>query len=288
MVKFFDIILPLLLLLLVTFIFVLKMGWVKLPQVDFSELKKPKDKEEEKARKKASKEKARENVLAGTHVYLARCLYDAIRYIICGLLVIFGLVMQNVALVMFAAFLFMLSTADRDFAGIRTPVAIVIGFIRKGEVVKKEEELYSSMALLQNLILQHEHKPVGALYLIEFLKRDANLTKNAYSKLIANLQMEKKQDAIDAFSEAVNSPNARDFAKLLVTLDEIPPNEMIESLVSRQDYMQQTSLTKAKKRAELGSDLIYIPVLFTVIIVIADMVYVGYASEMGEMFSFAM
>ncbi len=284
MEKLFIYIAPVLIFIGAAVILSFAAGFIK--PLKFSRKKKETAPIDERTKKKMARNQARENVLEGTHIYLAKSLYNAIRYIFCAVLMLMTIVTMSPMGLFLTIIIFLFSVPERKFAGMTTPFGLILNLIQKDEILTKEEELYSSMSLLQNLITQHEHRPVGALYLIEFLKRDSTLTKLAYNRMIAKLQMNDRQGAIDAFSDTVGSPNAREFAKLLVNLDDVPPAQMRESLISRQDFMEQTSLTKAKKRAELGSDIMYIPILLTVMLIVVNMIYLCYFSSLVDIFTF--
>jgi hypothetical protein len=102
------------------------------------------------------------------------------------------------------------------------------------------------------------------------------------------LRKNQKEDAIQSFIETVGSEFSKDFARLLTQWDEIDPRELTETLLSHQKNIREVRLTVQKRRDEMISDLIYLPVVVNVMLVFLNFIYVAYFLEQKQMLTMLM
>lgn len=225
-----------------------------------------------------------DNILHGTQYYLSKRAYNIVRYILFFLAGILSLINLNFTVMIFTIMIFVITIPQEvSKKGKRLPFFYFPEIFRKIEREKKDMELLGAMSLLKNLLVQQRHNPLGADYIIDYLASDARLTKPAYLKMLNYLRLSRKEDAINAFIQDINTDISKDIAGLLIQLDHLNPAELEEAIISRQNFVREVKHTKNKKKDELISDLIYVPILVTVIIVLVNFVMIGYIIDQKDL-----
>ncbi|MEG1930144.1 MAG: hypothetical protein RR131_03295, partial [Anaerovorax sp.] len=146
-----------------------------------------------------------------------------------------------------------------------------------------EKEIYESIAYLRNLIVIGKGKKVGSDFIISKLAEQEGLLQPIYLKMLSLLRINKRETAMEVFGADVGTIMGKNFGTLLVQWDEINPEELTETLLSYQKTIKEVRLTNQKKKDELISDLIYLPVVVNLVFIMLNFVYVGYFLEQKEM-----
>ena len=235
----------------------------------------------------AAKGDRENNLLYGTQYFLSRKVYNLARYAVSA----FAGALALASLNFFACFVIALALlltipAEKTPKGRKLPFYYFAEAFRKAEREEKNQELLVAMSFLRNLIVQSRGNPLGADYIIEYLAESAKITKPAYQKLLNNLRLHRKDAAIAAFVAEIDTEIGKDVASLLVGIDAMDPRELREAISARQNHIREIRHTNNKKRDELVSDLIYLPIILTMILVLLNFIVVAYWIDAKEVFSF--
>lgn len=145
-------------------------------------------------------------------------------------------------------------------------------------------EIYESISFMRNITALGNGRHTGSDYLLtQLADRDCNL-KNAYSKMLSQLRMNKKREAVEAFSEETGTSMGKEFAGLILQWDELDPAALSEILLSHQKAIKEARMTARKKRDETISDIIYLPIVANVMMICINCIYTTYYLQQQEMF----
>jgi hypothetical protein len=163
------------------------------------------------------------------------------------------------------------------------PIVWILRSIEKGKLEKMDLEIYEAISFLRNTTAIGRGNSVSSDALIEQLAEHRGLLSPIYGKMLRFLRQNQKEGAIQYFSEAVGTDMSKDFARLLIQWDEIDPKELMETLLSHQKNIKEVRVTILKRRDEVISDLIYLPVVINVMLVFINFIYVGYFIDQKQM-----
>lgn len=148
---------------------------------------------------------------------------------------------------------------------------------------KAEKEIYEGISFMRNVLTLNAGKEIRADIIIEKLANRKGVLQPVYAKMLGYLRLNRASEAILAFNDANCGANGKEYASLLVKWDEINPEELEEILISIQRATRESRITAQKKRDEIISDLIYLPVVLNVLAVIINFLYVSYFLDQQEM-----
>lgn len=148
---------------------------------------------------------------------------------------------------------------------------------------KMEKEIYEGIAYLRNLTVMDRGKKVGSDFIISRLSEQGGLLQPLYLKMLSLLRINKKETARELFANGVGTIMGRNFGNLLLQWDEINPEELTETLLSYQKTIKEIRITNQRKKDELISDLVYLPVVVNIVFILINFVYVGYFLEQKDM-----
>ena len=92
--------------------------------------------------------------------------------------------------------------------------------------------------------------------------------------------------AAEALYDALGESSARDIGSFLASWEDIPPEELIQSIDLYRSGLIEARLTKQRKRDEIISDLVYFPVVLNCMVVLLNFLYVAYFLQQKELLSF--
>lgn len=155
--------------------------------------------------------------------------------------------------------------------------------IEKSKKAKMEMELYEAVSFLRNAVILGSGRIQGADSLIEQLTERRGLMSPIFEKMLRLSRQNQQEEAIRYFSEQVCVPNAPDFSRLLMQWDTIDPVMLLETLLSYQKSIREMRMTVQKRKDELRSDLIYLPVVINVTLIFLNFIYVAYFIDQKQM-----
>ena len=147
-----------------------------------------------------------------------------------------------------------------------------------------ENEIYQSASMLENIIILQKNTPKGAAYLIEQIASYSKELKKPFEYMLYYLRLNQKEEAVRAFAEKAGTGSAGEYADILIKMDSINPADLRENVSLLRKRLREEAITYEKKKNEIISDLIYIPVLANVMIIFIDFIYISYYAEQKEIF----
>jgi hypothetical protein len=159
----------------------------------------------------------------------------------------------------------------------------VDGVLDRFRKSQKEREIYEAISFLRNVTAVGMSERMSADLAIQKLAENRGLLQPVYTKALGLLRMNKKSEAEACFAAAVGGGIGRDFIRAVLQWDEIDPKELVASLTSYQKSMKEVRITARKKKDELISELVYVPVVVNILVVFMNFIFVAYFLEQKDM-----
>ncbi|MDR2132369.1 MAG: hypothetical protein LBP30_03375 [Clostridiales Family XIII bacterium] len=150
---------------------------------------------------------------------------------------------------------------------------------------RKDREIYEAISFLRNVTAVGMSGSMSADLALQRLAESKGVLQPAYAKTLGLLRLNKREEAVKKFGEAVGEGIGLDFIRAVLQWDDIDPQELTASLVSYQRSLKEMRVTARKKRDELLSDLIYIPVIVNILLIFVNFIFVAYFAEQRDMLS---
>jgi len=125
--------------------------------------------------------------------------------------------------------------------------------------------------------------PSCEVILTELCNSDTILT-SGFAGMLSRLRQNDREGALRAFTAVAGDREGGDIGRLILQWDELEPEEVLETLLSYQRHLAEVRYTVARRRDELASDLLYVPVVMNVMLVFVNFIFVGYFLDEQEMF----
>ncbi len=161
----------------------------------------------------------------------------------------------------------------------------VRGILNQGKV---RRELSEGTVLMRNRIAACDGARLTTDVMLEELMNESDVLKYPYARMLSLVRMEERRRAIREFAGLVKDKEAEEYAQMIVMLDDIEPGDVYESIVAFQKNMKEERITEIKKRDEVISDLLYLPVVFNLLLIFFNFLYVAYFMQQKDMLSFFM
>jgi len=156
-------------------------------------------------------------------------------------------------------------------------------FFRRLRRGKRESELYEALSYLRNAIVLGNGRGIGSDPLIEELGAKGGALAPVFGKALRFLRQNQKEEAYQCLKEELEDVGGTEFSRILMAWEDMDPVLLTESLFSCQKGIRESRVTERKKRDEMASDLVYLPVVLNVMLVFLNFVYVGYFIDQKEM-----
>lgn len=160
-----------------------------------------------------------------------------------------------------------------------------IKFIKNFKMDQRDKEIYEAISYLRNMNTIGSAQGMSADSLLEELAQLQGGMKKIYLKMLSLLRVNDKEKSAEVMYESVGSEISKDFGRLIIRWDDIDPKELMEILVSHQKAIKEKRNTYQKKKDEIISDIIYLPVVLNVILILFNFIYVAYFIEQQTMFN---
>ncbi|MDR1272151.1 MAG: hypothetical protein LBK04_04070 [Clostridiales Family XIII bacterium] len=148
-----------------------------------------------------------------------------------------------------------------------------------------ESEIYSSLSIMRTMAAGYGDG--GALLsadtLMEHLISAGGAMSNALSESLGLLRLGRDEEAVERFVKTANTEYSRDFMLLIAGWDSAEPAKLLSAISSFREALKERRMTKLKKKAELMSDLLYLPVTVGALIVFLNFVFIAYYAEQQEL-----
>lgn len=146
-----------------------------------------------------------------------------------------------------------------------------------------EKEIYEAISFLRNILTLNAGKEVRGDVLMEKLAARKGVLQPVYGKMLGLTRLNRASEAVLAFNDSACPTSGKELASLLIKWDEMNPDELGEILISIQRAARERRTTEQKKRDELISDLVYLPVVLNVLVIFINFLYVSFFLDQQEM-----
>jgi len=154
---------------------------------------------------------------------------------------------------------------------------------KAGRQRKAEKEIYEGISFMRNILSLNAGKQIRGDVIIEKLANRKGVLQPVYVKMLGYLRLNRAGEAVLCFNDSNCQASGKEYASLLVKWDEINPDELGEILTSIQRAAREKRITEQKRRDEMISDLVYLPVVLNVLIIIINFLYISYFLDQQEM-----
>lgn len=175
--------------------------------------------------------------------------------------------------------LFLISSPKQYFLGKRTLFKYVLDIFIANYKQKKNIEIYRAISQLKNIALARKESPPGSDFVLDQLNRFTNIIRPVFNKTIALWSLGKKDEASDYLEEAIGTREATELANILRKLDDLEPYELKNQLILLQESIKKERETRKLKHNENISNLVYLIVITTCVIILVNFVVVVYYIE---------
>jgi len=150
---------------------------------------------------------------------------------------------------------------------------------------KKEkliDELAQSLAYTRNIAILGGRGRIGAQDLLSELAAQAKLLRPVFRDMAHSLNLNDKARAQEALYSVIREGYAKDVGTFLSSWEDIDPNALIQTIEVYRSMLLEDRITRIKRRDEMISDLVYLPVVLNCIVVLLNFLYVAYFLEQKE------
>ncbi len=148
---------------------------------------------------------------------------------------------------------------------------------------KTNREIYEGLSYLRNLIITHKGGVNSDSVISGLAERDSVL-KGTYLEMLPLLRTGKTEEAGRVMQEAAGTEVGKEYASLLVSWEQLPPEQLVQIIGSYRRNIKETCITRQKKRDMLISDFVYFPATANVFLIFINFIYISYFMEQKEMF----
>lgn len=151
-----------------------------------------------------------------------------------------------------------------------------------------KKELSEGISLIRNRIAACSGERLTTDVMLEELMAESDALRYPYARMLSLVRTEERGRAINEFTELVKNKDSEEYARMIVMLDDMEPSDIYDSVVAFQKNMKEERITEIKKRDEALSDLLYLPVVFDLLLVFFNFLYVAYFTQQKDMLGFFM
>lgn len=163
---------------------------------------------------------------------------------------------------------------------------IIQAILKQSSESKKERyesEIYEGISYLRNLIAIGRGRKMSTLWILEELADLEGEMQSHYLKLLHYVRVNHKEEGLCIFAKDIGTPIGVDYGRLLLQWEEIDAKHWWETLRTYQTNIKEGKRTYQRKKDEILSDLIYLPVVVNVMLVLLNFIYVAYFIEQQKM-----
>ena len=146
-------------------------------------------------------------------------------------------------------------------------------------------ELSECLGYIKNIVILGGTAEVGAGTLLCELSEISTALRPVFEEMARYINVNDKESAARCFEAYVNTGLSPGIGSFLTGWDDMPPCELADTIDAYLSLIKEERLTSGKKRNEIISDLIYIPVIINCIVILINFIYVAYFLEEQESLS---
>lgn len=175
--------------------------------------------------------------------------------------------------------LFLITSPTEYLFGRRTPFKYIMDMFMKSNKEKKNIEIYRAVSQLKNIALSKQDEPPSSDFILEQLRKFTKSTRPIFNRVIAFWSLGNKEEACDYLERSIETDEGYELANILRKLDDLKPSEFISQLVLLQDFIRRDRETRKIKENENKSNLVYLVVVTTGMIILINFVIIVYYIE---------
>ncbi len=146
-----------------------------------------------------------------------------------------------------------------------------------------DREIYESLSYMRNLIIAHKGSINSDAVISGLAERDGVL-KHTYIKMLSLMRTGRTDEAENILCEAAGTEAGKEFASLLTSWEQMPPEQLSQIIVSYRKSIRENCITRQKKRDEMISNFIYFPATANIFLIFINFIYISYFMQQKEMF----
>lgn len=155
-----------------------------------------------------------------------------------------------------------------------TPFHYFISFFTFEHRLKKNKEIYNALLQLKNLSIAKASDDIGSIFIIEEISKYTKLTRPIFTKFLSMWYENKKVEAAEFFSIAVDTKEGRELADVFLKIDSLSPSEVRSQLLLYLDSFNEERQTQYESRNERISNLFYFIVIMTVLAIFLNIIII--------------
>lgn len=155
-----------------------------------------------------------------------------------------------------------------------TPFDYFISFFTSEHRLRKNKEIYNALLQLKNLSIAQASDDIGAIFIIEEISKYTKITRPIFTKFLSMWYENKKVEAAEYFSKAVDTKEGRELADVFLKIDSLSPSEIRSQLLLYLDSFNEERQTQYESRNERISNLFYFIVIMTVLAVFVNLIII--------------
>ena len=146
-------------------------------------------------------------------------------------------------------------------------------------------ELSSALAYIKNMAVLGRSSDISAEELLSELEGVSKLLRPAFGIMRELLQTGDRKRAGTVLYSATGESCARDIGVFLAAWEDVRPEDLIGTIDIYRSALLGARYTRLKRRDEIISDLVYIPVVLNCAAVLLNFLYIAYFLEQKELLS---
>ena len=195
-----------------------------------------------------------------------------------------GIYFNNLNLVLFVV-IFIISAPKTEIYGRNTPFGMLVSFLTSEFKAKKNRELYRAISQLKNLSIARRNESIGSDYVITEIMKFTNITKPIFSKMLSFWYIGRKEEAVEYFTEKIDTREGGDLGSLFLKLDSLNIFELADQLDLFQTNVKTERRTKREKANERNSNIMYEVVIISAFVVLLNFVVIVLYIDMLNSFT---
>lgn len=156
-------------------------------------------------------------------------------------------------------------------------------YMEKKRKERVDREIFEAISFLRNIVVLGREQDVGLDYVLQLLCEKEGVLKEGFSTMLSLIRTNQMKEAERRFNEYAGSEAAKDFCRLIMKWDSISAKDLLETLTSYEKAAKEIMITNIRRKDEITSNIIYIPVVLNVIVIFIDFLCVAFFIEQKEM-----
>lgn len=232
------------------------------------------------------------NLFAGTGIEFPLNFYQIIRYSLFGTWFIVTAVLiitssgVSTGMQLLLCGLFFIATSPRNCIGsIKLPFYYIARLLGKRKRAAFNKEIYRTISQMINLFTLKGSKVIGSNYIFEEIIKFSRLTRPIYQQMLSIWNLNRRQEAVEYFTSAIGTKDAKNLAGVFLKLDYLGPGELKSQLIHYRNNMRAEKVTLREKINERNGNLMYVLAIVSAIVVLLNFLVIVLVVEVLSSYS---